>query len=55
MWRRDNKRYVECGSKEELEYDHIIPVPKGVNSTERLQPRGTYSPSPLCMFVLTHP
>ena len=35
VWRRDEGRCVECRANENLEYDHIIPVSKGGNSTER--------------------
>lgn len=35
VWRRDQGRCVECGSKEHIEYDHIIPWPKGGGNTAR--------------------
>ena len=35
VWRRDEGRCVQCGAKEKLEYDHIIPVSKGGGSTAR--------------------
>lgn len=35
VWRRDQGRCVRCGSRENLEYDHIIPVSKGGNNTVR--------------------
>ena len=35
VWRRDEERCVRCGGQEKLEFDHIIPISKGGNNTER--------------------
>jgi len=35
VWQRDGGRCVECGGKENLEFDHIIPLAEGGSSTER--------------------
>ncbi|MFH0791187.1 MAG: HNH endonuclease signature motif containing protein [Candidatus Omnitrophota bacterium] len=35
VWQRDKGKCVKCGSQENLEYDHIIPVVKGGSNTER--------------------
>jgi hypothetical protein len=35
VWRRDQGKCVQCGTKEKLEYDHILPVSRGGANTER--------------------
>ncbi len=35
VWQRDQGRCVQCASKENLEFDHIIPVSKGGANTAR--------------------
>jgi hypothetical protein len=35
VWTRDNGRCANCGSRERLEYDHIVPISKGGSNTER--------------------
>ncbi len=35
VWRRDQGKCAQCGSRENLEYDHIIPVSKGGSTTIR--------------------
>jgi hypothetical protein len=35
VWRRDQGRCAKCGSRVNLEYDHIVPVSRGGSNTER--------------------
>ena len=35
VWRRDQGRCVRCGSRERLEFDHIVPISEGGSSTIR--------------------
>lgn len=35
VWQRDQGKCVSCGSRKDLEFDHIIPVAEGGSSTER--------------------
>ena len=35
VWRRDQGKCAKCGGRENLEYDHIVPVSKGGGNTER--------------------
>lgn len=35
VWRRDEGKCSKCGSRKNLEYDHIIPISKGGSNTVR--------------------
>ena len=35
VWRRDQGKCASCGSRENLEYDHIVPVSRGGGNTAR--------------------
>jgi hypothetical protein len=35
VWQRDEGKCVSCGRKENIEFDHVIPVVEGGSSTER--------------------
>lgn len=35
VWRRDQGKCAQCGSRERLEYDHIVPVSRGGSNTAR--------------------
>ena len=35
VWRRDEGKCAKCGSREKLEYDHIVPIARGGSNTAR--------------------
>jgi len=35
VWQRDKGQCAKCGSRERLEFDHIIPLAPGGSNTER--------------------
>jgi 5-methylcytosine-specific restriction endonuclease McrA len=35
VWQRDEGKCARCGSREKLEYDHIVPISKGGSNTLR--------------------
>ncbi|NCS96956.1 HNH endonuclease [bacterium] len=35
VWRRDGGKCARCGSRDRLEYDHIVPISRGGSNTAR--------------------